>query len=91
MRRSRIILGTVLSLSLSATASAGSMVELRGLTTNEGCLKPATVATEKLRTCPVADDRVRIWCPNGRVFDRDSDNLGVAILRSICEMNQLTD
>jgi hypothetical protein len=62
---------------------------MKGLQVNEGCLEAPIAATEKLRTCPVDKARIRIWCPSGKVFDRDTADIGVAVLRSICEMNQL--
>lgn len=80
---------TAAVLALTATAAAAPMTEVKGLRANEGCSQPSTVATEKLRTCPIDATRSRIWCPNGKVFDRDTTELGVAILRSVCEMNQL--
>jgi hypothetical protein len=85
----RTSLAVALLLTLTTAAVSGPMIQRKGLSVNEGCLAPAKVATEKLTTCPVADARIRIWCPNGNVFDRDPDNVGVALLRSICEMNQL--
>ncbi len=83
-----IRMGLVLLL-VSTPALAASMTEMKGLKADEGCVEPAKAATEKLRTCPVESARIRIWCPNGKVFDRDNGDIGVAVLRSICEMNQL--
>ncbi len=74
---------------VNSAAFAAPMTEVKGFKADEGCLAPSTTATERLRTCPVEAARVGIWCPNGRVFDRDGGDIGVAILRSICEMNQL--
>lgn len=75
---------------LNTAALAGPMIQVKGMSPEEGCLRPSKAMTEKLRTCPIADARIRIWCPNGNVFDRDPENLGVAVLRSVCEMNQLS-
>ena len=74
---------------LTTAAGAAPMREVKGLRANEGCTQPSVAATEKLRTCSVDSVRTRIWCPNGKVFDRDTTDIGVAVLRSICEMNQL--
>jgi hypothetical protein len=84
----RTVIATLGLLGLVATASAEPMREVKGLRANEGCTQQAVAATEKLRICPIGA-RTRIWCPNGKVFDRDSADIGVAVLRSICEMNQL--
>jgi hypothetical protein len=74
---------------LNTAALSAPMIQIKGLAPEQGCLEPAKAATEKLKTCPIADARIRIWCPNGNVFDRDHADIGVAILRSVCEMNQL--
>jgi hypothetical protein len=79
----------IATLALTTAAAAAPMTEVKGLRANEGCVAPSTAATEKLRICALADARTRIWCPNGKVFDRDSPDTGVAVLRSICELNQL--
>jgi len=79
---------TLALLGLTAIAGAAPMTEVKGLRANEGCEQAPVAATEKLRICPVGA-RTRIWCPNGKVFDRDTADIGIAVLRSICEMNQL--
>lgn len=84
--------GLAAVLLLLASPAVAAMQEVKGLAANEGCLEPSIAATGTLKICPLAGGRTRIWCPNGRVFDRDShDNrdIGVAVLRSVCEMNQL--
>jgi hypothetical protein len=85
-----MVFGLVVALlCLNSDVFAGPMIEVKGLAANEGCLEPPKAATERLKTCPVADARTRIWCPNGKVFDRDTQESNIAVLRSICEMNQL--
>jgi hypothetical protein len=86
MMRLRLAVALLL---LSTPAFAAPIMQVKGLKADEGCLAPSVAATEKLKTCPVANERVRIWCPNGNVFDRDPGGAGVAVLRAICEMNQL--
>jgi hypothetical protein len=73
----------------SLSVLAAPMIEMRGMKSAEGCLKSSTAYTDRLMTCPVEKARIRIWCPNGKVFDRDEPVAGIAILRSICEINQL--
>jgi hypothetical protein len=74
---------------LPAMSLAAPMTEMKGLRANQGCLEPSRAATGTLKTCPVDGVRIRIWCTNGKVFDRDAADAGVAVLRSICELNQL--
>ena len=78
-------------LCVSAPCFGAAMMEMKGLRANEGCLEPPKAAGEKLRTCLVEGARLRIWCPSGRVFDRDVDSMGIAILRSVCEMSQVLE
>ena len=68
---------------------AAPMLEIKGVRPAEGCLEATTAVSERLITCPTGGVRIRIWCPNGKVFDRDGPGIGVAVARSICEMNQL--
>ena len=71
-------------------ASAAPMLELKGvIRPAEGCLDATKAVTDRLLTCSIGGVRIRIWCPNGKVFDRDGPTVGVAIARSICELNQL--
>ena len=72
-----------------SSAYAAPMLEIKGVKAAEGCLEEAKAVTERLVACPTGGVRIRIWCPNGKVFDRDGPGIGVAVARSICEMNQL--
>jgi hypothetical protein len=74
---------------VGASALAAPMLEIKGLRPAEGCLHDSKAVTERVIACPIGGVRIRIWCPNGKVFDRDGPDLGVAVARSICEMNQL--
>lgn len=78
---------TVLLL-LTVPAYAASMVEVKNARLGEGCLQPITKIKNMPANCPVGDKQTRIWCPNGRVFDRN-EVPNVAESRSICELNQL--
>jgi hypothetical protein len=83
-----LIIATTL-LACCAPAGAAPMLEIKGVRPAEGCLETTKAVTERLVMCPTGGVRIRIWCPNGKVFDRDGPSLGVAVARSICEMNQL--
>jgi hypothetical protein len=81
-------------LAIAATMFAGSahaapMLEIKGVKPAEGCLHDVKPVTDRLVMCPIGGVRIRIWCPNGKVFDRDGPELGIAVARSVCEMNQL--
>jgi hypothetical protein len=74
---------------VGTSALAAPMLEIKGMRPAEGCLHDSKTVTDRVVACPIGGVRIRIWCPNGKVFDRDGPDLGVAVARSICEMNQL--
>jgi hypothetical protein len=43
----------------------------------------------RLETCVIAGAKTRIWCPNGQVFDRVGAEAHSAVVRSICNLNQV--
>ena len=71
------------------SALAAPMIEIKGVKSPEGCRGALQPVSERLVTCSVDDERIRIWCPNGKVFERDGREVGIAVARSICELNQL--
>ena len=70
-------------------AAAAPMIEIKGVKPPEGCRAALQPVSERLVTCSIDKERIRIWCPNGKAFDRDGTEVGVAVARSICELNQL--
>lgn len=87
----RLILLAIMPLIGCATAIAAPMLEIKGVRPAEGCLQNSKGITARIVACPIGAARIRIWCPNGKVFDRDGPDLGVAVARSICEINQLPE
>ncbi len=75
---------------VGTSAVAAPMLEIKGLRPAEGCLHESKAVTERVIACRIGGVRIRIWCPNGKVFDRDGPELGIAVARSICEINQVT-
>lgn len=55
------------------------------------CIAPASLLAPKLTTCAVAETTMRIWCPNGQVFEGTLENDGPtsALARSLCKMSQV--
>lgn len=82
------LLASGLLLLLSAVAFASPMVEVKNVTFGEGCDKPTTKISKAPATCPLANSKTRIWCPDGKVFDRD-EMPNLAISRSICNLTQI--
>ena len=84
----RLLLATALVLSCTSAFALPSSVE-KGLKLGSGCVGPISTLAPKLGTCAVAGARVRIWCPNGNIFDLDQDNAPVPLARSLCNLTQV--
>jgi hypothetical protein len=55
------------------------------------CIAPVSLLAPKLTTCAVAAAKMRIWCPNGQVFEGALEHgiPSTAIARSLCNMTQV--
>jgi len=73
---------------MSTAAFASPMVEVKNVTFGEGCDEPTTKVAKAPAMCPLANSKTRIWCPDGKVFDRD-EMPNPAISRSICNLTQI--
>ena len=80
---------------LSTSAFAQVMDEVKGVKFGVGCSGPMNTFSAKLGTCAVVDGaKSRIWCPNGKIFDRIGVNFGgnvvsSSVVRAICDLNQI--
>jgi hypothetical protein len=74
---------------LSTTAFAQVFQQVEPITFGGGCEKVATSYGPKLGTCMLSDNRARVWCPNGKVFERSGSEVQPALVRSICGLNQV--
>jgi hypothetical protein len=83
---SLVQLGT--SPSILAADDAPGLVQLKYIGRGVGCVGPMTTPVVRLDVCPAQDSRLRIWCPNGMIFERVGARPNDAILRSICQINQ---
>ena len=61
----------------------------KGLKFGEGCIGPTATLAPRFGTCLVEGSGSRVWCPNGRVFDRSGSTLQPSVARSICGLNQV--
>ena len=77
-----------LLLVLSTAAFASPMVEVKNVTFGQGCEKPTTKVAKAPAMCEMANAKTRIWCPDGKVFDRD-EMPNPAVSRSICNLSQV--
>jgi hypothetical protein len=72
-----------------STPAFAQMVEVKGIKFGDGCTVPISKFANRLGACPVAGSKFRIWCPNGQIFDRGGEAPQSAVVRSICNLNQI--
>jgi hypothetical protein len=82
-----LIVGALLC--ISTTASAQFLREGKSVKFGTGCQERIKPMEAGLGTCLIADKRARVWCPNGKVFERDGDLPHVSLVRSACGLMQI--
>ncbi len=55
------------------------------------CIGRTNLLAPKLTVCAIAGARIRIWCPNGQLFEGATEgrDLAAALARSLCNMAQV--
>jgi hypothetical protein len=55
------------------------------------CVGQASLLAPKLTACAIAGSKMRIWCPNGQMFEGATEQGGAAasLARSLCNMAQV--
>lgn len=86
MFRISIVAASVL---LSTSAVAQHRDAGKDIKFGVGCVGPVSTFAPRLGTCTIEGKMSRIWCPNGRVFDRNGELPQSSIVRSICNLNQV--
>jgi hypothetical protein len=74
---------------LSTAASAQFLEESKSIKFGTGCQERIKPMEAGLGTCLIADKRARVWCPNGKVYERDGDVPHVSLVRSACGLRQV--
>lgn len=74
---------------LNTAASAQFMEEIKGVKFGIGCQTPIKALEAGLGTCLIAETRARVWCPNGKVYERTGELPQVALVRSACGLKQI--
>jgi len=74
---------------ICAPAYAQHIDARKGLKFGAECVGPITTLAPKFGTCSIVGSKIRIWCPNGDVFDRQGDEANVSVVRSICGLTQI--
>jgi hypothetical protein len=86
MLRYSIAAALVLSCS---PASALTNMQKKSLKVGADCVSPVSTLAPKLATCTIAGSKMRIWCPNGEMFEREQDQPHPSLIRSLCNMLQV--
>lgn len=74
---------------LSTAASAQFLEERKSIKFGIGCQERIKPIGAGLGTCLITDKRARVWCPNGKVYERDGDVPHVSLVRSTCGLMQV--
>jgi hypothetical protein len=82
----------VAALILSSHAAAAFYAEVKpALKVGVDCVGQASLLAPKLTVCVIAGTKMRIWCPNGQMFEGATEQGGpaVSLARSLCNMTQV--
>ena len=82
-----LIVGALLC--MSTAASAQFLREGKSIKFGVGCLESIKAMETGLGVCLITDKRARVWCPNGKVFERDGELPHVSLVRSACGLSQI--
>jgi hypothetical protein len=86
----RLLLVVALALSSSSAFALQTAVP-KGTKVGTGCVGPIVLVATRLQICPIAGSKTRIWCPNGEIFDDGDGRSAVALVRSLCNLNQVSN
>ena len=74
---------------LCSPAIALTNMQKNSVKVGADCIGPLGTPAPKLATCTIAGSKMRIWCPNGDIFDADEDKAPVPLVRSLCNLTQV--
>ena len=70
-------------------ATALTNMQKNSVKVGADCIGPLGTLAPKLATCTIAGSKMRIWCPNGDMFEREQDQPHLSLIRSLCNMLQV--
>jgi hypothetical protein len=76
---------------LSASAFAQHIEAVKGIPFGVGCVGPLSTFAPRLGACTLDGAKSRVWCPDGRIFERSGEPPQSYVARSICNLNQVLD
>jgi len=74
---------------MSSAAFGQFLQETKAVKVGTGCLEKLQNLEAGLGTCMIETGRSRVWCPNGKVFERDGILPDAPLIRSVCGVNQV--
>lgn len=87
---SRLTLILAIALGLTSSAAFGQFLqEVGAVKFGTGCVERLKAVDAGLGACMMGATRSRVWCPNGKVYERDGILPDMSLVRSVCGLNQL--
>lgn len=83
------LLTAAVVIATATAASAQFLEEAKSIKFGTGCLDRIKAMQAGLGTCLITDKRARVWCPNGKVYERDGTLPHVSLVRSACGLSQI--
>jgi len=74
---------------LGTPASAQFLEESKRVKLGLGCQEPVKAMEAGLGVCMISATRARVWCPNGKVYERTGALPDTSIIRSVCDLRQI--
>lgn len=74
---------------VSTAGFAQFLQEAKSVKFGDGCQERIKPMEAGLGTCLISDKRARVWCPNGKVFERDGELPHISLVRSACGLLQI--
>ena len=85
----RLFVGGALIIVMNTTASAQFLEESKSIKFGTGCQERIKAMETGLGVCLISDTRARIWCRNGKVYERSGQLPHVSLVRSACGLSQI--
>ncbi len=87
---SRLTLSLAVALTLTTSAAfAQFLQEVGAVKFGSGCVERLKATDGGLGACMMGTTRSRVWCPNGKVYEREGVLPDMSLVRSVCGMNQI--
>jgi hypothetical protein len=88
-RAANVAIILCIGLGYSTEGAAQFLKEAQTIKLGVGCLAPLKKFSEGgLGVCVISEVRSRVWCPNGKVYERDGPMPDASLVYSVCGLNQ---